>query len=125
MPLAKREEIRMMFGGRCAYCGESLGGRWHLDHVVAVCRNDAGKMRKPQNDREGNFFPACSKCNILKGPGSPEDLRRALSYMAESVPRIRTYSHVRHLMRFGKLTIDSKPVVFWYEKYKARPAQEG
>ena len=116
---AKREQLRMMFGGKCAYCGCELTGKWHMDHVEAVCRDENGwKMRKPQNHRKGNFYPSCTACNILKASGSPEDLRVSLTYMAHSVPKIRTYSHVRHLMRFGKLTIDPEPVVFWFEKYR-------
>jgi hypothetical protein len=35
----QREELRMMFGGRCAYCGCVLPDKgWHADHVEAVYR---------------------------------------------------------------------------------------
>jgi len=42
-----------------------------------------------------------------------------LGYFARSIPEIPGYSHVRHLMRFGKLTIDPTPIVFWFEKWRA------
>jgi hypothetical protein len=29
----QRIELRMMFGGRCAYCGVQLTGKWHADHA--------------------------------------------------------------------------------------------
>jgi len=139
MTAVKREQLRMMFGGRCAYCGCELTGKWHADHVEPVRRETVfvygeatkagftksratGKLFSPQNDRADNLFPACVKCNILKGSGNPEDLRAALTYMAHSVPEIHTYSHVRHLMRFGKLKIDLKPVVFWFEQYRKEKA---
>ncbi|MFW8236293.1 HNH endonuclease, partial [Klebsiella pneumoniae] len=35
----QRAELRMKFGGRCAYCGCELGDKWHADHVEAVRRN--------------------------------------------------------------------------------------
>jgi hypothetical protein len=36
---AQREEVRMMFGGFCAYCGCALPQKgWHADHVESVKR---------------------------------------------------------------------------------------
>jgi 5-methylcytosine-specific restriction endonuclease McrA len=133
---SQRKKIRLMFGGRCAYCGIELNGKWHVDHVEAVRRETeyvhgqltalgytktraTGKLYKPENDRFENLFPACVKCNILKSESNIEQFRQTLSYFCESIPRIATYSHVHHLMRFGKLTIDKEPVVFWFEKYRA------
>ena len=123
---AQRAALREKFGGRCAYCGCELSEKWHADHVEAVEREGrfvrgkwvkSGNLLRPENDNVDNLFPACVKCNILKGPGTPETLRSALTYMAHSIPRIKTYSHVHHLMRFGKLEIDTTPVVFWFERY--------
>ena len=34
----QRAELRMKFGGRCAYCGCELGDKWHADHVQPVIR---------------------------------------------------------------------------------------
>ena len=39
----QRAELRMKFGGRCAYCGCELGEKWHADHVKPVIRF-AGNM---------------------------------------------------------------------------------
>jgi hypothetical protein len=137
MKLSKeqREAIRMMFGGRCAYCGCELNGKWHVDHVEAVHRIGSyekaepgdrfsrleykmrGKRLHPENDHKDNLFPACIRCNILKSATNVEGFRSMLTYFAHSIPTIRTYSHVHHLMRFGKLHIDASPVEFWFEKY--------
>lgn len=98
----QRAELRMKFGGKCAYYGVEL----------------QGILLRPANDHIDNLYPACVKCNILKSSGTPEDLRQALSYFASSIPTIQNYSHVHHLMRFNKLTIDATPVVFWFERYE-------
>lgn len=127
MNKSARAVLRNMFGGRCAYCGIVLSDNWHADHVEPVCRDGNfvdgrwktnGRLRKPENHRSDNYFPSCVPCNILKSNGSVEDLRRALAYFARSIPAIRTYSHVRHLMRFGKLHIEASPVIFWFEKWR-------
>jgi 5-methylcytosine-specific restriction endonuclease McrA len=132
-----------MFGGRCAYCGENLADKWHADHVEPIERETefvlsvtgygyettsagytksraTGRLRKPQNERIDNLFPACVRCNILKSNADVEGFRTMLTYFAESIPRIAGYSHVHHLMRFGKITIDPTPVIFWFEKYRAQ-----
>lgn len=136
---AQRSELRMKFGGKCAYCGCDLPEKgWHADHVEAVHRDgdwvptgtgfakwkQNGVLLKPENDRADNLYPACVKCNILKASGTPEDLRKALAYFAESVPTIQNYSHVHHLIRFKRCTIDTTPVVFWFEQYLAQQAEE-
>lgn len=133
---AEREAIRMMFGGKCAYCGVGLDGKWHVDHCEAVGRiyeyrngtYEGGKytpatmvktnrMNHRVNDRKDNLFPACIRCNILKSDANIEGFRSILTYFAHSIPRIAGYSHVHHLMRFEKLHIDTTPVVFWFEKF--------
>ena len=133
-----REQIRMMFGGKCAYCGVELSGKWHVDHASPVRRKynvvhevseygvpfrtrwiPTGQLRQPHNDVLENCMPACIKCNILKADADIEGFRSMLIYFATSIPHIQTYSHVHHLMRFKKLTIDVTPVVFWFETYLA------
>ena len=134
----QREALRMMFGGRCAYCGCELDGKWHKDHVEPVNREweyikdehgnyvtkdgitqtrSTGKLRNPENDHSANYYPACVRCNILKSNANVEGFRSMLTYFASSIPNIAGYSHVHHLMRFGKLHIDATPVQFWFEKF--------
>ena len=142
---AQREELRLMFGGFCAYCGQELTKTWQADHFeplkrigrwVKIPNTDATPIEKrtpwgynvefkqtgfclnPHNDERENLVPACRKCNILKSSQTVEQFREMFAYFARSIPTIRTYSHVHHLMRFGKLTIDTTPVVFWFEKWQ-------
>ena len=140
MTPSKREVLRMLFGGRCAYCGTVLDGKWHADHVEPVRRQTVfvpgltkagfsktkatGKLYSPENHRHDNLFPACVRCNILKADTNIEGFRSMLAYFARSIPTIATYSHVHHLMRFQKLHIDVEPVVFWFETYRSQQQPE-
>ncbi|WP_241198348.1 hypothetical protein [Pseudomonas granadensis] len=35
---AKCEQVRLKYGGHCAYCGALLGDRWRADHLELVIR---------------------------------------------------------------------------------------
>lgn len=39
---AEREQVRLKYGGHCAYCGVVLGDRWHADHLTPVVRELLG-----------------------------------------------------------------------------------
>ena len=140
MKLSKteREQLRMKFGGRCAYCGCSLPDKgWHADHVKAVRYDldyvrggfDAhgrytpgrlkknGKMLRPENDTKENLFPACRACNIDKGAETLEDWRGYLQGRMIEVMR-RDIPNFRHAERFGRLIVKTEPIVFWFEKYE-------
>lgn len=138
MKLSKqeREELRMMFGGMCAYCGIHLIQGWHADHVKAVRygvdfisggydsngqytpsrRKKNGKMLRPENDTKDNLFPSCRACNIDKGGETLEDWRgylqnRMINVMRQSIPNFR------HAERFERITINTQPLLFWFERY--------
>ena len=136
---AQREQVRMMFGGRCAYCGIELPEKgWHADHVKAVGYDlewrrssydsdgkytpsgfvKTGKVLRPENDVLENIFPACAACNIDKGASDLEDWR---SWLQERmVSNLRHYvANFRHAERFGRIVIVEEPLIFWFEKYRA------
>lgn len=136
---AGREEIRSMFGGRCAYCGIALPEKgWHADHVKAVRYEltyrqsscDAigqyspsrvvknGRVLRPENDVIENIFPACRACNIDKGAETLDDWREYLQCRMIDVMR-RDIPNFRHAERFGLLTVNVAPITFWFEKYRA------
>lgn len=127
----QRAELRMKFGGRCAYCGCELPEKgWHADHVEAVLRKSEQCMKAaakgifklkatgewPEAERLENLFPACAPCNLLKASYSLEMFREQVSLQVE---RGRKSSmNFRTAERFGLIEAVEKPVVFWFEQYQ-------
>lgn len=84
-----RQRVYQKFGGRCAYCGCGLIGRWHIDHIVPVFRNDTDEQFKRRithgkralnikrgDDSIENMNPACPRCNGWKATLSIEAFRK-------------------------------------------------
>jgi hypothetical protein len=124
---AQRAEVRAKFGGRCAYCGEPLGERWHADHHVAVIRDlkfergkgfvQTGELLRPQHDTLENMFPSCAPCNIDKGPNSLDWWREKLARACEVLTRNNpTYRHAR---RFGLVQETGAEITFYFERVAA------
>ena len=128
-----REELRMMFGGKCAYCGCELNGRWHADHKIPIGRRTkyietpecqysyklvpTGELDRPDMDTKENIVPCCCSCNINKGPLSLITWRKQLEDITGILQR--GYPTYRHAVRFGQVVEVAGPIVFWYEKYRA------
>lgn len=129
MTKSQREKLRMLFGGRCAYCGCELSEKgWHADHVKPIYRKidringkmvATGECFNPENDTPENLVPACAPCNLFKSVYSVEVFREEIKKQAE---RARKSSvNFRTAERFGLIELVDKPVVFWFEKHQ----QEG
>lgn len=129
----KREALRLKFGGKCAYCGCELTGRWQADHMEPVYRIHkwvrkpdgygsvavpTGEMERPENDHEGNLMPACSACNNDKHSATLEQWRKRLEDLLGVCER--NHSAYRHALRFGLLLPAPKPVVFYFEQLAAK-----
>ncbi|MFT6910459.1 MAG: hypothetical protein ACJAS1_007188 [Oleiphilaceae bacterium] len=134
MALTKKQrvELKLKFGGKCAYCGCELPEKgWHADHVKPVLRlseiDEVGRSKgifKLKNtgevahrDREhfDNYYPSCAPCNLFKATWSIEGFRNQVS---AQVSRAREYSvNFRTAERFGLIEPVSKPVIFWFETY--------
>ncbi len=127
----EREQIRLKFGGRCAYCGNDLPANgWHRDHVASIYRVSkfvrengilrliqTGRCEHPENENPENYFPACSACNRFKSVYDIETWRQEL---AKQVERARKKSfNFRFAERFGLVQETGRPVVFWFEKFAA------
>ncbi|NIC05239.1 HNH endonuclease [Billgrantia bachuensis] len=122
----EREQVRLKFGGRCAYCGEELGKRWHADHLEAVrrrhelYRDEKGRhqARVVGADFEerhvlDNMMPACAPCNISKAAYSLERWRDVLvGYVGALHRNNPTY---RVAKKHGLIAETVKPVVFYFE----------
>ena len=127
---AEREQVRMKFGGHCAYCGVVLADRWHADHLEPVTREliskqnpngtwrlDSGKPLKPENDHIGNMMPACAPCNISKGGQTLEGWR---NWIAGHINSLNQYHPIYRLAKaYGLIAETQAPVVFYFEKRAA------
>jgi hypothetical protein len=122
----QRAELKQMFDGLCAYCGEELGDRWHADHVEPVLRVSqyvkgkgfvaTGKMLYPNRDGIENMMPACIPCNIHKHGMSLEGWRMYLADLTGVLRR--NHAVYRHALRFGFVSENPKPVVFYFERLR-------
>jgi len=139
----ERERIRMMFGGRCAYCGCDLPVKgWHMDHVEPVVRchkygemvertigdqkflsyqsygngkKKLAKLDNPKADRIDNLWPSCRSCNINKSSMKLEYWRK---FLMEGPESLASYNgRFRHMLRFGVVKINPEPLKFWFERY--------
>lgn len=126
----QRQALRAKFGGRCAYCGQELGHRWHADHFEPVQRRSkwdrekgrlvaTGECYAPEHDNLENLMPACPACNIDKSVLSLEEwrekLQRSTDVLARNSP---TY---RHALRFGLVQETGRRVQFYFESSETTP----
>lgn len=121
---SEREQVRLMFAGRCAYCGELLTSRWHADHLEAVNRKmrydrdrgfvPTGEMWAPENDRLDNMMPSCAPCNIDKHAMPLEAWRQKLARSVEVLAN--NYPTYRHAKRFGLVSETGASITFYFER---------
>jgi 5-methylcytosine-specific restriction endonuclease McrA len=124
---AQRAALREKFGGRCAYCGQPLGDKWHADHIEPVERKmkyvsgiglvSTGEMHRPHRDTVENMNPACPPCNIDKHSMTLEDWRGMIARSNDVLTR--DVSTFRRAVRYGLVTLAPKPVVFYCETLEA------
>ena len=122
----ERQRIFEMFGGKCAYCGKELNGRWHVDHIIPIYRNDTDeqferrikhgsrRMDIPRGkDVPENYYPSCSRCNGWKSTFTIESFRAEIS---EQAKRARAYScNFRMAEDFGLIKETGIEVKFYFE----------
>lgn len=124
---SQRENLRMKFDGRCAYCGDILKDRWHADHMEAVERKlqyvqgkglvPTGEFYKPENDCIENMMPACPPCNIDKHSMSLDGWRGKLQDATGVLTRNNpTY---RHAKRFGLVHETGIVITFYFERIES------
>ncbi|HGY9618262.1 TPA: HNH endonuclease [Pseudomonas putida] len=112
---AEREQVRMKYGGRCAYCGNDLGERWHADHFAPVIRLPDDRVAEQlKNHHLANMMPACVPCNLSKARMHLEDWRR---WLAGHVNSLNQYHPIYRLAKaYGLIAETGAEVVFHFEK---------
>lgn len=125
---SQRAALREKFGGRCAYCGEELGDRWHADHIEYVERElvfvpgkgvvSTGRMLRPERDTLENLNPACAPCNLDKHSLTLEAWRALMQRSNEVL--MRDVSTFRRAVRYGLVELKATPIVFYFERAQAQ-----
>ena len=110
----QRAELRMKFGGKCAYCGCELTEKWHADHVEPVFRY-SNTMEHPERDTHENLVPACHPCNLHKHSLYLEDYRRVIN---DGRREFLVSGKGKALVRMGLVSMKPDPVVFWFKKWQ-------
>lgn len=124
---AQRATLREKYGGLCAYCGCTLGDRWHADHIEAVERKlefvrdghsmrmrATGEVHRPERDCIENLNPSCAPCNIDKHAMTLEQWRTKLQHAVGVLTR--NQPTFRHAVRFGLVHATNATVVFHFER---------
>jgi len=129
---AQRASLREKFGGRCAYCGQVLGDRWHADHIENVERKlvhvpgkgfiCSGDVHRPERDTIENLNPACAPCNIDKHSMTLEGWRDQMQRSNEVL--LRDVSTFRRAVRYNLVTLNAEPIVFYFERVPAPQTPE-
>ncbi|NWA32737.1 HNH endonuclease [Pseudomonas sp. C6002] len=112
---AEREQVRLKYGGHCAYCGVLLGDRWHADHREPVIRvSDERVAEQAENHNLDNMMPACAPCNISKGRQTLEGWR---AWSTGHINSLNSYHSIYRLAKsYGLIAETGAPVVFHFEK---------
>ena len=127
--MTKREIVYNKFGGRCAYCGHDLNGKFQVDHcipqfsfVTTVRHHRFNVPAHLKHLTEGdvnhidNLFPSCASCNKYKA-GNPLEVFR--SELAELVNRLDKYITQWNLAkRFSLVKPTGNPVRFYFETFE-------
>jgi 5-methylcytosine-specific restriction endonuclease McrA len=123
-----RPIVHAKCGGKCAYCGDPLGKRWTVDHIIPqknFLQNVHNKWKVPsflshltEHDINhiDNLLPSCASCNNYKSSMDVETFRSEIGMLVERLQKTSTIFKIS--IRFGLLTKRKKKIVFYFEKLK-------
>lgn len=100
-----RQQVFDKYNGHCAYCGCEISNKWQVDHIWP--KSDGGS-----NDIS-NLNPACCSCNNYKSTHDLEFFRKEIHKQVERLRRDKPT--FRMAERFGQITCNQKPVIFYFE----------
>lgn len=112
---SERELVKAKYGGCCAYCGIKLNGRWEVDHLKPIRRDQDGGCEYPERHTFDNFMPSCVSCNRDKNTYQLETWRSML-YNKVNVLN-RDFTPYKIAKRYGLVVETDKEIVFYFEGY--------
>ena len=102
-----RRKVYKKTDGHCAYCGCELEYKdMQVDHVESLYWYNG------TNDLD-NLMPACRPCNLYKSTQSVESMKENLALIPQRL--IRDSSTFRLALKYGLITINEKPIEFYFE----------
>lgn len=117
-----RIAVKKKCNGKCAYCGDVLTDKFHVDHLLPVKRifkwedgkhKSTGKMENPELDCFENMLPSCASCNVIKSSLSLEIFREIIEDRLVQLERESSY---RVAKRYGMIIEVPKKIIFEFER---------
>jgi len=101
----KRENIKLKYGGRCAYSGTQLEDDWQIDHVKPILRGSY--LEKKERHNFDNVVPCQKIINHYKSSYSLEQFRTLIITLPERIAKLpanpRTEKSKKHKSYMLKL----------------------
>lgn len=136
-----RELIYNKYGGRCAYCGCELNGKFQVDEFLPVKRKQklveetdphkrwhskykriADGCHHPERFNTDNQNPSCARCNKWKSDMDIEHFRKEIGLQVERIRRDR--AAFRMAEDFKLVAETNNPVVFYFETFSTFKTKE-
>jgi 5-methylcytosine-specific restriction endonuclease McrA len=114
-----REEVYNKCDGHCAYCGVEITlKQMQVDHIEPHWHTLTEQQAKKSGIKKGthdisNLNPSCSRCNKWKSTWTLEQFRDVVETSLDRLER--DTPNFRLAKDYGLLTIQKKPVIFYFE----------
>jgi 5-methylcytosine-specific restriction endonuclease McrA len=114
-----REYVYSKCDGHCAYCGVEITlKQTQVDHIEPHWHTLTEQQAKKSGINKGthdisNLNPSCSRCNKWKSTWTLEQFRNVVETSLDRLER--DTPNFRLAKDYGLLTIQKKPVIFYFE----------
>ena len=114
----QRQKVFEKFDGHCAYCGNPLADKFHVDHLIPVQRIfkwengnhiATNKMKNPELDCFENMMPSCPPCNLRYGLFIENPIEIVFNF-----ERLK----IEEFIKFNSYSFSINDILEEYEKYK-------
>lgn len=123
-----REEVRLKYGGLCAYTGKPLGDDWQVDHMTPIFHYDM-KLVEGEHNHINNLYPSLRIVNHYKRAKGLEGFRKymksfhkRLAKLPKNTKVLRTQKRKEYMYKIAEaFDIDvDKPFsgIFYFEIYE-------
>jgi len=120
IPKDIRKLVHEKCEGHCAYCGKEISMRqMQVDHIEphwhTMTEQEAEKYNIVKGSHDiSNLNPSCARCNKWKSTWTLEQFRDVIKTSLDRLER--DTPNFRLAKDYGLLTINEKPVIFYFER---------